>query len=370
MKEAFYQMLALFRKEILVIWKDSRSRIVLVVPVILQTLLFGYVATFDLKNVPYAVLDEDHTAASRQLVAHFDGSRTFERKLTLDNSSQIKGVLDNKKAVLVLHIGNGTERNLQRDANVAVQVIVDGRNGNVAGQASSYASSIIESYNLERSRGKGGSGQVTSRAWFNPNQETRWSMLTGMLIVLAMVQVLMLTSLSISREKEQGTYDQLLVTPLGPFAILVGKSIPSVLIGLMQSTLVFVVVFWWFEIPFAGSFSLLYLGLFLCNLAIIGVGLVISTMTATMQQSMLYAFSCVMTLMLLSGFVTPVASMPQGLQIATLINPARHGVEIVQRVFLEGAGFAQLKEAYGALLLISLVSLGISSRLFRSHLGE
>ncbi|MDL2269166.1 ABC transporter permease [Desulfosarcina sp. OttesenSCG-928-G17] len=372
MMDFLMTVFVLLRKEALMIVKDKRSRVILVLPVLMQTLLFGYVATYDLNRIEYALLDEDHSHASRELARRFDASPVFYRMMTLKNSSEIAGVLDGKKAVMVLHIGPQFERNLNAGQTVPVQVLVDGRNSNVAGTAAGYATGMIERFNTDRLVEKGISAAsltVSARAWFNPNLETRWNILSGLLAVLAVVQVTVLAGQSVAREKEQGTFDQLLVTPLGPMRIMLGKALPPVLVGLVQSSIVLLVALNWFAIPFAGSFVLLYASLILFNFAVVGVGLCISALTSTLQQAMLYSFSLLMPMILLSGLTTPISSMPEIFQIATRLNPVRYGVELMQRIYLEGAGFSEISHLLWPPALMAIVTLGTASKLFRSRLG-
>ncbi len=373
MAEFLYRVGVLFRKEVRIILKDPRSRFILVFPIVVQSLLFGYVASFDLNKVYYALLDEDKSAASRDLAARFDGSGIFIRAATLESSSKIAGQLDNKEALLVLHIGPHFESRLLAGRSVPVQVAVDGRNGNMAGIASSYASEIIADFNRDRMKRQGFAVEninISFRAWFNPNLESRWNIISGMLAVLSMIQVLLLTSLSVAREKEQGTFDQLLVTPLGPLAIMLGKALPSVTIGLAQSSLVLLIALYWFKIPFAGSYAALYVSLMVFNCAVVGVGLCVSALTETMQQAMLYSFSMIIPLILLSGFVTPISSMPTAVRLATYLNPARYGIALCQRIYLEGAGFAEFYSDFCPLLLMGMVTLWGASRMFRRHLAR
>lgn len=365
-------ILVLIRKEALMILKDKRSRIILVMPVLIQTVLFGYVATYDLNRIDYALLDEDHSLASRELARYFEASPVFHRMVTLNNSMEIADVLDNKRALMVLHIGPQFERRLHAGHTVPVQVLVDGRNSNVAGIASGYATGIIEAFSNARLLERGINGtpiSISSRAWFNPNLETRWNILSGLLAVLAVVQVTVLAGQSVAREKEQGTFDQLLVTPFGPMTIMFGKALPPVLVGLVQSSIVFALALKWFSIPFAGSLTLLCAGLILFNFAVVGIGLCVSALTATMQQAMLYSFTLLMPMILLSGFATPITAMPEGFQIATLVNPVRYGVELTQRIYLEGAGLTEIRHLFWPLGLIAVITLGMASRLFRSRLG-
>lgn len=372
MLDFILNVLTLLRKEALMIFKDKRSRVILVVPVIVQTIIFGYVATYDLTRVEYALLDEDRSQASRELARHFEGSPVFYRVATLDSPLEIPKVLDSKKALLVLHIGPQFERRLNAGQTVPVQVLVDGRNSNVAGAASGYAAGLIGAFNQDRLRDKGVAGaglNISSRAWFNPNLETRWNIIAALIAILAVIQVTVLSGQSVAREKEQGTFDQLLVTPFGPMTIMLGKALPPVLVGLAQSSIVLLVALHWFKIPYAGSFALMYAGLVIFNFAIVGIGLCISALTSTMQQAMLYSFTLLMPMILLSGFATPISSMPEALQIATLLNPVRYGVEFAQRIYLEGAGLAEVQALFWPLAGMAVVTLGAASRLFRSRLG-
>ena len=365
-------LLTLFRKEMLMTLKDKMSRVVLFMPILVQTFLFGYVASYDLTFMEYALLDSDRSESSRELVARFDGSGIFHRALTLENAGEIADAVDNKKAGLVIHIGPGFERKLNAGQTVPVQVIVDGRNSNVAGTASGYATEIINDFSRERLRKQGISGpetRIVTRAWFNPNLVTRWNIISGMVAVLAVIQVMILSGQSVAREKEQGTFDQLLVTPFGPITLMLGKALPPVCVGLAQSSIVLLIALYWFRIPFAGSLLPLYVGLVIFNFTIVGIGLCISALSATMQQALLYSFSLLMPMVLLSGFATPIASMPEALQYATLLNPVRYGVEFAQRVYMEGAGVRDMLGLYWPLALMAVVTLGAASRLFRSQLG-
>ncbi|MBO6170784.1 MAG: ABC transporter permease [Desulfovibrio sp.] len=372
MRDFLFGVCILVRKETLMILKDKRSRIILIMPIIVQTVLFGYVATYDLNRVEYALLDEDRSHASRELARAFDGAGIYRRVATLRNSSETAGALDAKKALMVLHIGSGFERILNAGGTAPVQVVIDGRNSNVAGTASGYASTIVGEFNARRLQERGAAAPaatIAARAWFNPNLETRWGILSALTAVLSVIQVLSIAGQSVAREKEQGTFDQLLVTPFGPAAILLGKAIPPVLVGLAQSSIVLLAALAVFRIPFAGSYLLLYLALVIFNFAVVGVGLCVSAWSRNMQQAMLYNFTLLMPMILLSGFATPVSSMPETFQLATLCNPVRYGVELTQRIYLEGAGLEQVLPLLWPLALMSLVTLGAAARLFRTKLN-
>ena len=371
MRESLQRILILCRKELLAIFKDPRSRVILFLPVVMQSLIFGYAATFDLNNVPYAVLDRDRSDASRQLLTLLDGSGIFRRVAELDHSTQIAQFIDNKKALLVLHIDSDFERRLLAGQSAPVQVILDGRNSNTAGTASGYLATVIDTFNARWRQQHGLAApplRLETRAWYNPVMETRWNMVPGLIAALSMLQTLMLTALSVAREREQGTFDQLLVTPLRPPEIMVGKAVPSILVGLVQSTAILLIARFWFGIPFAGSLVTLYSGLVLFTIASVGVGLAISAFSANMQQAMLYTFVILMPMMLLSGLTSPIANMPRLLQFLTLVNPLRYAIEIVHRVYLEGAGFALIANDLWPLVVIAAVSLPIAGWLFRHRL--
>jgi ABC-2 type transport system permease protein len=366
---AILRILALTRKELLAVLKDSRSRMSLLIPPVVQALLFGYAATYDLNHVAYAALDQDHTAASRRLLAGLDGSGVFERVANLQRATDIGSWIDARRALLIVQIDPQFERHLMSGTTADIQVIADGRNSNTAGTAMSYVNSIVQQFNSSWGRDHGLAAppvQIATRAWYNPNLETRWFMIPGMIGTLTLIQTLMLTAMSVAREREQGTFDQLLVTPFRPFEIMAGKALPSMVVGTIQATGVLLVAELWFRIPFAGSYLALYLGLLLFLLAAVGIGLLVSAVAATMQQAMLYSMLLIMPFSLLSGLTTPLSSMPIAVQYLTAINPLRYAIDITRRVYLEGAGLNLLTADLWPLALLATLTLGAASWMF-SH---
>jgi ABC-2 type transport system permease protein len=371
MSDAVFRILALIRKELLAIFKDPRSRVMLFGPPILQSLIFGYAATYDLNDVPYAVLDQDRSGASRGLLARLDGSGVFRRVANLERVSDVRAVITERRALLVLPISADFERRLLAGSGADLQVISDGRSSNTAGTAMGYVNTAVESFNAEWREQHGLPGppiRLTTRAWYNPNLETRWHMVPALIGTLSLLQTLLLTAMAVAREREQGTFDQLMVTPFRPFEIMVGKALPPMLVGIGQSTLILLVAQLWFRIPFAGAFSTLYIGLGFFLAAAIGIGLLLSSIAATMQQAMLYSFMIMMPFSLLSGLVTPVDSMPRYLQYITFVNPLRYAIEITHRVYLEGAGLALLLPQIWPLVLIATVTLPFAAWMFRHRL--
>jgi len=372
MLDGMLRILALTQKELLAILKDPRSRYSLLIPPILQCLIYGYVATYDLSDVPYAVLDQDRSAASQQLLARFDGSGIFRRVANLHRAADVAKTINERRALLVLQIDADFERKLLTDRPADLQIIADGRNSNTAGTATGYVSGIVESFNQSwrAERGRPASPvRMTTRAWYNPNLETRWHMIPALIGTLTFIQCLLLTGLSVAREREQGTFDQLLVTPFRPPEIMVGKALPAILVGIVQATLVLLVAQLWFRIPFAGSFVTLYAGLSVFLLAAVGMGLLLSAVSATMQQAMLFTFLLVLPFALLSGLTTPISSMPVVLQYVTLVNPLRYAIEIAHRVYLEGVGIGLLIPQLWPLAIIAVITLSAASWMFRHRLA-
>ncbi len=369
---AILRIVALTWKELLAILKDPRSRATLFIPPIMQSLIFGYAATYDLTDVPYAVLDRDRSVASRELLARLDGSGIFHRVAELDREADVKNYINERRALIVIQIDRDFEKQLQANIPTDVQVIADGRNSNTAATAVGYLGAVVDTFNANWRTTHSQTGpavRVTTRAWYNPNLETRWNMIPGMIGTLTLLQTLLLTALSVAREREQGTFDQLLVTPFRPVEIMVGKALPAVLVGIVQATAVLLVAQLWFHIPFAGSYLTLYAGLALFLLAAVGIGLLVSSVVATMQQALLFSFMLVMPFSLLSGLTTPLSSMPESFQYLTLVNPLRYAIDLTHRVYLEGAGLDRLVPDLWPLAVMAAVTLSAAAWMFRRGVG-
>ena len=360
----------LFRKEVLAIFKDPANRVILIVPVIVQSMVFGYGATYDLNHVSYAVLDQSGGEASKELIARLDGSGIFVRAATLRNPGDIARVIDDGQALLVLHFAPDFDARLTSSGGAPLQLVLDGRNSTTANMAAGHLGTLVAQFNATRTASSSVSAVgVETRAWFNPNLESRWNIVPALIASLSMLQTLLLAALSVAREREQGTFDQLLVTPMRPIEILIGKALPSIAVGLIQASLIFAVALWWFQIPFSGSALLLYAGLATFATACVGIGLSISALSLNMQQAMVYAFVLIMPLMLLSGLVTPVSNMPWPLQMLTYADPLRFAIELVRRVYLEGAGWSDVYTDFWPMVAVALVTLPVAAWLFRNRLA-
>lgn len=354
-------------KELLVILKDPSSRVVLVMPLIVQSILFGYAATYDLTYVPYVVCDQSRGEFSRDVLARIDGAGIFDRIATLDNAAQVENWIYDGKALLAVQIPPDFEERLRSGENTSLQLILDGRNSTTASIAMGYVAQMVSDWN--GSRGASSPIKLISRSRYNPQLETRWNIMPAMIVTLSLMQILILSALSVAREREQGTFDQMLVTPLSPWEILVGKAIPPVLVGIVQGSLIFAVCVFWFDIPFAGNLGTLYLTLFLFTLSVSGLGLSLSAVSKNMQQAMVFCFVLTMPLILLSGLTTPVSAMPESFQIATYVNPVRFAVESIRRIYLEGSGIADIAHNFIPMLAVSAITLPLAAWLFKNRMA-
>lgn len=365
------RVLALIVKEFLALLKDKKGRMTIIIPPLIQLIVFGYAATFDLEQAPIAVFNEDAGAASRELVARFTASSGFKVVRHLSSDSQIAPLVDSRQVLMVLHLGPRCSDGLLGGSGCTLQVIIDGRNSNTAMISLNYVRDIVTAFNEQWIRDHGGvspPARLNLRAWFNPNLESRWFIVPGIVALLALVVTLVVTSLSVAREREAGTFDQLLVTPLRPIEILVGKAVPGLVIGLFEGTLIITLAVLWFSVPLRGNLAALYLGLAIYVLAAIGVGLMISSMCTTQQQALLGAFVFLVPAVTLSGFSTPIANMPAAVQTITLADPMRYFLVIVRRAFLEGAGLADFWSQIWPIAIIATITLSLAVWFFRHRM--
>ena len=365
------RIFALIVKEFLALLKDPRSRSVLIGPPLIQLIVFGYAASFELKDIPYAVYNEDRGAIARDFEAAFAGASAFRRVATISDDSQIAPLLDSRQVLMVVRIGQRFSADLLAGDPAPVQVLIDGRNSNSAMIATNYVRSIVNRFNADWIEARGLTpipARLEVRSWFNPNLDSHWFFIPGIIGMLSLVAAILVTALTVAREREQGTFDQLLVTPLRPGEILLGKALPGFLIGIVQGTVIVLIATLWFDVPLRGSLAALYTGLALFLLSGVGVGLLISSLAVTQQQGLLGAFLFMVPAIILSGFATPIANMPEFVQTVTLIDPLRYFLIILRKVFLEGAGFEVLTDQLWPMALIAAAAMAAASWLFRHRM--
>jgi ABC-2 type transport system permease protein len=364
------RVLEMVRKEFLQVLRDPRLwRVIFVAPV-LQLLAFGYAVSTDVRDTRLFLVDHDRTVASRDLVEAFTASGYFRLIGRSDRSADLVDALDYGRAIVGLEIPPGFARDLGTDHGARVQILLDGSNSNVATVAGGYAERIVQSYALGHA-----TAAVTppidlrDRAWFNPDLSSRNYNVPAVVGSLILLVCLLLTSLAVVREREIGTLEQLMVSPLSSAELIAGKTIPFALIGLFDLVLVTTVAVLWFRVPFHGSLLLLLIASILYLFSGLGLGLLISTSSVSQQQAFMASFLVFMPALLLSGFMFPVSSMPAVFRWLTLLNPARHYMAIVRGLFLKGAGFAALWPPLLALLLLGVGLLSLATTRFRKTVG-
>ena len=354
------------RKELWQVFRDPRlARVVLAAP-LLQLLVFGYAVSTDVRDTPTIVLDQDRTAASRELVAALTASGYFAWTETAARDADLTRALDHGQAAVALAIPPGYAADLAA-GRARVQLLFDGTNSNQATVAKGYAERILQELALARSAAAGAAPalELRTRAWYNPDLSSRTYNVPAVIGLLLNLVCQLLTALAVVRERELGTLEQLAVSPLTPGELILGKTIPFALIALVDLALITGVALVWFRVPFIGSPLLLLAATLLFVACALGLGLLVSTVSATQQEAFLGSFLLFMPIVLLSGFMFPVSSMPALFQWLTLANPLRHFLAVVRGVFLEGIGFADALPQLGAMALLAAALLALATARFR-----
>ncbi len=362
------RILALIIKELISVWRDKKSRFILIFPPIWQLFIFAFAATLDVKNVTIGILNRDNGEASFELVQRVRGSPIFTHIVYLEAIEEIAPFIDNQKGPIVISIDEEFSRKLEAHQSAPVQMILDGRKSNTAQIIAGYMTTIVEKFSREFAQKEKipvEPIEIVPRNWFNPNLLYYWYTVPGLLAILTMVEALLITGLSVARERELGTFDQLLVSPLSPTEILIGKTIPAIIIGMAEGTIIVLAILFVFQIPFYGSLFLLYLSMLIYVAAITGVGLFISSLCSTQQQAILGSFVFLTPAILLSGFATPIDNMPVWLQYVTLINPTRYFMYISRGIFLKAIPASAVLNHVWLLLLIAIFNLTAAARFFR-----
>lgn len=363
----FRRIHSLVRKEFQSLLSTKSGRLLLIVPVILQTALFPFAATLEVKNASLAVFNEDHGRASIEMMQRFAASGAFTEIIPLWSAAEVEDAIGRRKALLAVRIPADFSRKIAAGETAPVQVILDGRRSNSSQIAFSYLQSVLEVYLKDRAAAAGRvlPSEVITRNWFVPNLEYTHFVLPSLVAIITTIGSLIITALSVAREREQGTFEQLLVSPLTPEMIMIGKTVPAVIVGFFQATLILIAAVFMYDIPFRGHLILLYGAMFFYSISLAGVGLFISSLSKTQQQAFLGAFVFMVPAILLSGYTAPVENMPVWLQNLTWVNPVRHFVEVVKGVFLKDSSADRVFVLVLPLVWISLTSLTAAALMFR-----
>jgi ABC-2 type transport system permease protein len=365
------RVLAIVRKEMRQIFRDPKTKRVVFASPIIQLVLFGYAVTTDVQDVATFVVDHDRTEVSRALQDAFTSTGHFEIVARSARPQDMTAALDGGRAAVGLEIPVGFARDLAAGRGAHVQVLIDGTHSNTATIAQGHAARIIQQFGMDRAAMRGvvpeGGVELRARAWFNPDLESRVYNVPAIIGVLLLLMCLLLTALTVVRERELGTLEQLMVSPLTPGELILGKTIPVAIIALVDLVIIAVVAILWFGVPFRGSVVALVLASLLHILASLGLGLFISTISRTQQEAFMGMFLIMLPSIILSGFMYPVHTMPESFQHLSMLNPLRHFLVVVRGIFLKGHGVVELWPQFAILTAMAAVVLaGATARFHRS----
>ena len=372
LRQSWIPIKALIIKEILAVWRDKKSRITLIVPPLIQLLILTHAATLDVNNISIGLYNEDTGWYSHELIQRIKGSPYFKHVYDYKDSHKIREGIDEQKAIVALHMQSDFSRHIAEGNSATVQVILDGRKSNASQIVLGYLNLIFQTFSRDMLKLQGvdilEKINIEFRAFFNPNIEYIYYTVPSLVAILSMVLALTVTAMSVSRERENGTFDQLLVSPSQPWEILVGKMVPAMVIRIGESTLLMIAALLLFKVPFEGSLILLYLSMIVFLFSIVGVGLFISALSKTQQQSILGSFVFMTPTMLLSGFATPIENMPLWLQPWTNLIPIKHFFVIIRGIFLKDMSTLEVLKYSWPMALIAIFTLSIAGWMFKKRL--
>jgi ABC-2 type transport system permease protein len=329
------RVLALIAKELAGLWKDPKVRMVLLVPPLVQVVIFAYAATYDVTHVPLGIWNEDAGEQSAELVRRFAASPAFDVVALLAAPEQARAALDAKRVAVVLHIAQDFSADVLAGRPAQAQFLLDARRSNSALMAQGYAAAIVGTYAQDLHPGHHPPLVLLTRDWFNATLESTWFILPGLVCILSLIMSLLISALSLARERELGTFEQLLVTPLRPPEILIGKALPGMIVGMINANIVVVAALLWFRLPFRGDPLLLEAMLLLYTLSGVGIGLALSSFARTQQQAMLGVFVCASPMIVLSGYASPIENMPHWAELVSRADPVRYMLVISRGLFLQ-----------------------------------
>jgi ABC-2 type transport system permease protein len=374
----FKRVRFLFVKELIQVLRDKRLRITLIFPPIFQLIVFGYAANLDVKNINTAIRDLDQSVESRELINRFGSSKYFNIISYPQTPKEIEALIKKGDVILSIEIPSDFSRKLKKGDTATVQIILDGTESNTAMIALGYLGRILSEYStmimIKRLNRQGMVGfeeagvELEHRIWFNPNAESRLFYVPGVIASIAFLLPIILTAQAIVREREIGTLEQIMVTPIRSWELMLGKTLPFAMIGLLDAIMIALIGVFWFEVPLRGNPFILLLGSILFLMSSVGIGLFISTISSTQQQAQISTFFFMMPAFILSGFAFPLENMPEWLQMITYANPLRYFLIIIRGVFLKGNGLDILWPEMLALAILGGLTILLSSLRFQKRL--
>lgn len=361
------RLIAIMVKELWAVLRDPRGRIILVIPPIIQLILFSAAATLEVKNVTIGVYDRDGGAASTEFVNQLAGSPNVQRLIRIDSPEALIATIDGQKAIAIIVFDESFSRDVAAHRPATVQAILDGRRSNAAQIVGGYLTQIAASTGAEMRPSTRLSGATVVTNWFNPNLDYLWFIMPALLVQIGAISALSVTAQSVARERELGSFDQLMVSPLHTWEILVGKMTPPFLVGLFNATVYMIVIPMFYGVQMQGSILLFYAVLPIYLLAVIGIGMAISAVTQTQQQAFLGMFLVTVPTILLSGFTSPVENMPGWLQVIAEADPLKHFLVIAEGLFLKGMTAADVFANTWPIVVIAVVTMSVAVWQFRAR---
>lgn len=367
----FYRLWTLIRKELQSLLREPQTRALLILPVLIQVVLFPFAATLEVTHATIAIFDEDNGHHAVELTQRFAKASAFSQVLLVKHAAEIAPIIDNQQALLVIRFPEHFSGNLAQWHPTTLNVVLDGRNSNSAQIAAHYLQQIVNDYQQELLAGqpKINHSELIIRNEYNPNLDYKWFVVPSLIALITTIGILIVTSLSVAREREQGTLDQLIVSPLATWQIFIGKAIPAQIVALAQASIVLAVGIWGYQIPFSGSLLLFYFTMIIYGFSLVGFGLLISTLCSTQQQAFIGVFVFMMPAILLSGYISPVENMPVWLQNLTWINPIRHFTDITKQIYLKNADMGIIWQSLWPLLCIAATTGSAAYWLFRRKIA-
>jgi ABC-2 type transport system permease protein len=364
------RIVTLIKKEVLAVFRDPRNRVALIMPPILQLFLFSFTGTLEVKHVRLGVWNEDYGQAANELVQRLAASPNFDRIKFAHSREDLQTMIDNQQVLLAIAIQPDFSRKFQEEKSAPIQVIADGRKSNASQIAQGYVIQVVNQFVSEQQPANNSTNvQLIQRNWFNPNLDYIWFTLPSLAVLITLQICLNVTAMSVAREREMGTFDQLLVSPMQPLEIMAGKSIPALILGLVEATIFILVTVFIFRIPFHGSVLFLYLSLAVFITAMIGIGLSISSIAVTQQQALLGIMTVMFPALLLSGYAAPIENMPGWLQPITYANPLRYIMVVIKGVFLKDMPPVEILNNTWPMAVIAVFTLSFATWLFRRRLA-
>ena len=357
------RLVRLIIKELQALLGSTQGRVMLILPVLLQTLLFPFAATMEVKNSTLLVFNQDGGVASHEIIQRLSRTPSFTTVILARSQAEMAAAIVNQRALLALNFGPTFSRDLEARQPAALQVVMDGRRSNSAQIAASYVGEVVDGYLRDR-YGHGAAGLVV-RNLYNPNLEFKWHVLPSLVAIITTIGCLMVTAMSVAREREEGTFEQLLVSPLTPAYVMAGKAVPGMLVAMGQGGFIALVARWAYGVPFTGSVLLLLLSMMCYGLALAGVGLFISSLCSTQQQAFLGVFAFTSPAVILSGYVAPIENMPLLFQWITQVNPLSYFVPILKGLFLKSDSWQDIWPRLWPMLAIAAFNLTLALGMFR-----